>query len=265
VFSARFLTGLVVAIGSAAPVADEELLRQAAAAFRRGVEERARPADARPHFREAVRLYDLLAARGLQSATMEQNRGNAALLAGDLPHAIRAYRRGLALAPEDAELQANLAYARAQVAYPAPPPFARPRVSDRPPWLPRVTWPVLLALALLCHVVLCVAATRWYMTRRDSSLTVALAALVGVVALLLSLAHERQRLADERDHPLVVIAADGVLMRSGNGLSYPSRYETPLNRGVEARLRFLRGDWLQVELSGGEVGWVPGAVALVEE
>ena len=50
-----------------------------------------------------------------------------------------------------------------------------------------------------------------------------------------------------------------------HGLNYPPRSETPLNRGVEARLLFVRGDWLQIELSGGEIGWVPSEYALVDE
>jgi hypothetical protein len=37
------------------------------------------------------------------------------------------------------------------------------------------------------------------------------------------------------------------------------------NRGVEARLLFARGDWLQIELAGGEVGWVPRRLVLVDE
>jgi hypothetical protein len=68
----------------------------------------------------------------------------------------------------------------------------------------------------------------------------------------------------EQQHPLVVIADDGVLLRKGNGLSYPPRYETPLNRGVEARLLVSRGDWLQIELEGGEIGWVPREYARVD-
>jgi hypothetical protein len=62
-----------------------------------------------------------------------------------------------------------------------------------------------------------------------------------------------------------VISDDGVLLRAGNGLSYPARSETPLNRGVEARLLYVRGDWLQIELGSGELGWVPREYALVDE
>ncbi|HEX5498918.1 MAG TPA: hypothetical protein VFX03_06820 [Thermomicrobiales bacterium] len=79
--------------------------------------------------------------------------------------------------------------------------------------------------------------------------------LLGAAALALWLA---VRAADERAwqrYPLVVVAREGVVLRRGDGWVFPPRYETPLPRGVEARLLFERGEWLQIELSGGEVGW----------
>ncbi len=68
----------------------------------------------------------------------------------------------------------------------------------------------------------------------------------------------------DRQRPLVVIAEEGVLLRRGNGQSYPARFETPLPRGAEGRLIHERGDWLQIELSGGEIGWVPRKYAVVD-
>jgi hypothetical protein len=61
-----------------------------------------------------------------------------------------------------------------------------------------------------------------------------------------------------------VVAQDGVLLRKGNGFSYPLRAETPLNRGAEARLRHERGDWLQVVLTTGEIGWLPKASTIID-
>jgi hypothetical protein len=56
---------------------------------------------------------------------------------------------------------------------------------------------------------------------------------------------------------IVVVLQDGVSLRCGNGLSYAAKFATPVNRGVEARLLYTRGDWLQIELLTGEAGWVP--------
>jgi hypothetical protein len=63
----------------------------------------------------------------------------------------------------------------------------------------------------------------------------------------------------------VVIARDGVLLRRGSSRAFPPRYETRLKAGMEGRLLFERGGWLQVELSGGEVGWVPRSAVVVDE
>jgi hypothetical protein len=58
------------------------------------------------------------------------------------------------------------------------------------------------------------------------------------------------------EHPLVVMAEDKTYLLKGNSALYPRAFETPLNRGVEARLIQLRGSWLQIELTGGQIGWV---------
>jgi hypothetical protein len=112
--------------------------------------------------------------------------------------------------------------------------------------------------AIPCYVLGCVSVTRWRMVRRDGLLIGGVIALLldGVMAGWLMLRAEEQ-LEREAAHPLVVIARDGVLLRRGNGEAFPTRYDTPVNRGVEGRLRFERGGWAQIELSGGKIGWVP--------
>ena len=89
----------------------------------------------------------------------------------------------------------------------------------------------------------------------------ALAAAGLTVLVVLAVQSER----DERDRPLVVVSEDGVILRKGDGLAYPPRYDTPLNRGVEARRLFERDGWVQIELSGGEVGWAPREALLIDE
>jgi hypothetical protein len=85
-----------------------------------------------------------------------------------------------------------------------------------------------------------------------------------VVTLALVVILINQQHAAGRQGPLVVVAEDGVLLRRGDGLAYPPRYDTPLPRGAEARLRRERGTWLQIELSGGEIGWVPRELTRME-
>ena len=102
------------------------------------------------------------------------------------------------------------------------------------------------------------------MLRRGPWLSLGLAAFAVTALLTGALVLEALQLADQEARPLVVLAHDGVLLRKGNSEAWPRRYETPMNRGVEARLLFTRGEWVQIELSGGETGWVMRKDVLID-
>lgn len=244
---------LLLVVGVSGPT-DADLLAQAEASFRAAVERRDDHTKAEPHLRAAIRDLEALQRHGVSNPRLTLQLGNARLLADDLGGAILAYHQGLALSPNDRDLRAALDFARSRVAYPAG-TFARPPTDDLPPWLPRPGPGTLLLIAVGAFALGCVGLTRWRMLASGRWLS------VGVVALLIALAGTvllvMQQRAAALEKPLVVVAADDVLLRRGDGLSFPPRYATPLPRGTEARLRRERGDWLQVELSGGEIGWVP--------
>jgi hypothetical protein len=139
--------------------------------------------------------------------------------------------------------------------------LGRPPSIVRPAWLPHAPRG-LFALAAIAYAVACVGLTRWFMGRGARPLMVGLAALAvaaGAALLLVVSWHVESR------RQVVVLAADGVLLRKGDARSFPPRYETPLHKGVECDLLFRRDGWLQVELSGGEVGWIAAGDAVVED
>ncbi len=248
-----------------AGLANADVARLAEDEFRRGVELRGDRDKAVPHFRAAADYFDELRRRGARNPELYRNLGNACLLADDLPCAVLSYRRGLALDSNDADLQAGLNEARGRVVYAAAGGFGRPPDDRRPPWLPRMRSEWFFAGAAVCYVAACFLLTRWLMTRSRrllASAVVAFVAAAGLTALVVQAVRSER---EERDRPLAVVAADGVLLRKGDGLAYPPRYEMPLNQGVEARRLFARDGWVQIELSGGEVGWAPSADVLVDE
>ena len=61
--------------------------------------------------------------------------------------------------------------------------------------------------------------------------------------------------------PIVVITSD-VALRTGNGTAFPTRIDALLPHGAEVRELGRRGGWVQVELAGGAVGWVPASAVL---
>jgi len=247
-----------------AELTDREVLERAEVAFQEGVRLRQARDQAQPHFRNAAGYFEELRRRGIGNADLYRNLGNAYLLAGDLPRAILSCQRGLRLAPNDLGLRESLAEARERVNYPASGDLGRPRSDDRPPWVPHIGSRWLLSAAVIFYALGCLALTRWRMVLRERLFFISLLALslAGVLSgwLVLRAGELREREA----HPLVVIARDGVLLRRGNGAVFPPRYDTPVNRGVEGRLLFERGGWVQIELSGGEIGWVPHEAVLVD-
>jgi tetratricopeptide (TPR) repeat protein len=259
------LIGLLLAVGATPtePSSERALLDEAQSAFHEG--NQAQDLAAKEAFRRAAECYEELHRRGVRSAALYRNQGNASLLAGDLPHAVLAYRRGLRLAPNDADLHANLAYARDQVVQGLSDHHGRPPVEQRPPWLPRLASKRVLGLVALLYALTWFTVTCWLMTRRTWLLAMAGGAFM--VAVLLAVGFTVEAMAEKAEvhHPLVVIArAEGVKLRRGNGQSYPE-YDYVLRPGVEGRLLFddQRG-WLQIELADGEVGWVRQADVLVD-
>jgi hypothetical protein len=241
---------------------DEAVLRAAEEAFHAGVAAAGQPSELES-FHRSAELYEDLRQRGHRSPAFFQNQGNAYFLAEDLPEAILAYRRGLGLAPDDVGLRNALAEARGHVLYPGSNGFARPPAEHWPPFLPHPSLGLLLTITVLAYLGVCMAVTRWYMQRRRR-LVFALFMLGMTAALTTATVLELHARREAVEHPLVLIARDNVVLRKGNGASYPKRAEYPLNRGVEARLRSERAGWLQIELGSGEVGWVPAKTALVD-
>jgi hypothetical protein len=239
-----------------------ELKARAETAFDDGNRHRDDPDAGRSYFRAAATAFEEIHRRGARNATLYRNLGHSYLLAGDLPHAILAYQRGLRYAPGNRDLNAGLDAARERVAYPPGSRLGRPGPAGQASSLGQLQSEWIFAGAAFFYASACICATRWLMTRRGLLLAGTLVALPAA-GLLTALAVSGAR--DQAAGPLVVIVDDGVLVRKGDSLSYPPRYQTPVNRGVEARLLTVRGNWLQIELSGGETGWVMREYALVDE
>jgi tetratricopeptide (TPR) repeat protein len=264
-------------------LSDERLLSQAEAAYRQGVKTRAMRLTAAELFAQAADCYEELRRRGARNVALYRNLAQSYLQGNKLAHAILACHRGLRLDPNNAELQGLLEEARNEVEYATYGRFAKPPVEHWPPWLPRPSLRFCLVMLLVVFSLACASVTRWRMTQQGGYfwlgvLTVGVTMFLGIG--LAFLASER---AQDKAQPLVVIAPERdskVVLHKGNGWKYPcydavnSSWEeggdsiptaaTPLFAGVEARLRFEKGDWLQIELASGEIGWIRRSEALVD-
>ncbi len=221
--------------------------------FQRGVEFRENAALARTEFASAAEEFDSRWAEGPRSPGLVLNRGRAHFLAGNLPQAIRAFRDGLDLYPWDPDLQQALAAARAAVAYPTETDPTE-RVRPDPPNALRnrfSLWDLFVA-ASLGALLLTVGLARRLTARDRWSVPLAAVGLLGLIVVAVA----GITIVTDRPDPVLVLTADEVL-RTGNGPSFPARIDAPLPRGAEVTELARRGGWVQVQLPGGAVGWVP--------
>jgi hypothetical protein len=235
----------------------EALLERGEASFAVGVALRADAAKARPHFAEAARAFDELWTRGSLHPDLALARGRAHFLAGNLPAAIVALHEGLRVTPTNAELQRLLEDCRDQVTASSP---AQPEESIRPTrsqgWRMRISHWDSFILAGMASGLLAIGIAKRFTTRDSWSwvwLLVGGVGLAGAGGLEFRLEQEE---AQELAKPLRIVRATATLRR-GNGESYPPRIESRLPRGAEVRELARRGDWVQVQLAGGAIGWLP--------
>ncbi|MCS6864995.1 MAG: hypothetical protein RMJ56_06880 [Gemmataceae bacterium] len=242
-----------------------DYLAQAEAAFAEGVSLRNDSVKARQAFAKAAAAYDALWHAGYHSPALAINRARAHRLAGDLPRCLAALHSGLAVTPYSRPLQVELEDARAAVQY----PLDRELVQQAQPppirgWNSRVAptdqWIAVGGLWLL----LWLGVARFLMTRRMVWLLLSLLGTAALIVWGLLWWYDVQRFHHDHSRPLLIVTHE-TLLRRGNAVVYPPRWEVVLPRGTEVRELTRRGGWVQVQLAGGAVGWLPeGAIVAVE-
>jgi hypothetical protein len=237
---------------------------EAEAAFDRGLENRSHLLVARKHFSEATDVYLKVKPLVIRTPQLYRNLGNAAVLADRWPVAIWAYQTGLKLDPNDSRMRDQLAFVRGKVLYSAK-GQGRPEPDLWPGWLHRPTRVELLGLLFFLYVWQWIAISYWLVKRSTKSVLFLVAVTVVALLVCVGLRYEWHQLKVDRDTPLVVLVENSDFYR-GNAASYPKHADLPfLPRGLEARQLHRRGDWLQIRLTTGEVGWVPAGNVLVVE
>jgi hypothetical protein len=252
----RFLAAVLLVGAGVGPIlAGDAPLSYIQEEFRKGVQNRGDPVEARKHFRNASYSSSIYG-EGHDTPGMWRMVGNDALLIGNVPAAVYAYRRGLELEPDDARLRRGLALARSRVAYASP--EERAALTPPPDPFDVVRHPLrqwgLLVIAAFC-IFAWVALRCWVAARGPRWLALFIIALA--VALIVSAGwfldlHERRA----NSKPFNVVMRPAILRR-GDGVNFPARRDAPLAPGVEVRVLGGRGSWTQVELADGTVGWLP--------
>jgi hypothetical protein len=213
------------------------------------------------HITQAIQAYEQLVAQGAQDSVLFYNLGNAYLQQGDLGQAIVNYQRAARLDPRDADIRANLAYARGLVTDPLPDVPGGPldvlaRATGS--WL-TLNETALLALGLWFLFGGMLLAWRQLKPGGTRS-AVAYAAIIASLLLAVTGLSLGSRIYAERTQPVGVVVAD-VLPVSSEPMpvsSTVSEIQFSLHDGDEIHVIEIRGEWARLSVPGNALGgWAP--------
>jgi tetratricopeptide (TPR) repeat protein len=206
-------------------------------------------------YAEAVTLYNNLLHTGSVSEALYFNRGNAFLKMGQLGKAIASYRQAEQLAPRDAELRANLQFARTQARGGSP-----ARVNYWRRWLEIMTlneWTFLAAAAFWLLFVL-LALMQW-----RPELKSALKAPVAIVALafiFFSVCLAGSLNQNYFTKSAIVVTGEAEVR---NGPLDESQSTYKVRDGVELGILDTKDGWYRVIDQAGRSGWLRQEQVLV--
>jgi len=198
-------------------------------------------------FRDAAESYSKIVVSGNSSTPLLFNLGNARFKAGNIGQAIAAYHQAAQLSPRDADLNANLQFARSHVTGP----------TLKSNWMHRTVellttneWTLIAMLPVWLWFALLVARQirpELKKSLRAATLTGGALALFGCFALIFAL---NLRLNEKT----IVVTARDAVARFGPFTESQSAFTA--NDGAEFRLLDAKDDWVQVTDGGKTFGWL---------
>lgn len=199
----------------------------------------------------------LIEGMGIESPELHYNLANALLLRERLGEAILHYRRAARLAPGDANVRANLEYARTLVETRVERSDSSRLLRVLGSWNDRIPIAVRLgALAVLSGIGwLLLSGKVLGVLRRPWAMHAGLAVLGAAVFPGASLT--ATALLD--DETAAVVVAPEAVGRKGPDVSYAESFTAPLSEGVEVSIDEERAGWVYVRLGDGRTTWVPAS------
>jgi tetratricopeptide (TPR) repeat protein len=213
-------------------------------------------------FQDARTSYEKIVAAGYESPSLFYNLGNAWYKTGDIGRAVLNYERALRLAPGDEDIRHNLDLVSLMLPDRIDP---APRLFVWEWWDSVKTWfsagvlasGAYLIFLLLMAALTAVALARTYRMRRIGLLTTVIAAVAGAAVTGVFLA----RLSDlGRDDRAVVLAS---VTTTKNSPDPKSTDAFVLHAGTRVQILTRVGEWWEVRLADGKVGWMQASAAEV--
>jgi tetratricopeptide (TPR) repeat protein len=198
-------------------------------------------------YSDAAKAYETILNSGAVSPNLLLNAGDAEFKSGNLGQAIAAFRRAALLAPHDADVRANLEFARSQV----------PGATWRPTWwqswlagLSLNEWTALAAITFWLAFILFAAVQlrpAWKNSLRAPARGFAVASVCFCACLAAAV-------TIHFSNPIAVVVLPDTVTRSGPFDDAQNAFA--VHDGAELAVLDQRNGWVQVSDGSGRTGWM---------
>lgn len=208
-------------------------------------------------YAEAIEKYEAILNNGKHSAELYFNLGNANYKLNNIAPSIYYYEKALQLAPNDKEIQNNIA-------------FAKNMTIDAIDVIPEVGlskivngftralgfdgWAYVAVVGMLFFVVLYLVYYFSYATVTKRLTFVASFAFLGITLITTTLAFHRYEL-QRKDQPAIVFAEESQVKSEPN---LRSEEAFRLHEGTKVQVLDTLNDWKKIKLTDGKTGWISG-------
>ncbi len=205
----------------------------------------------------AIEAYESVREAGFDGPGLQYNLGNAYFKAGELGRAILHWERAAALAPGDPDVRANLALARSLTADAIEPLPEFWLISLASWWVDLLPRGALVGAVAAGWLALCAGLVALVLLRAERGRRPARWMAVGgaLVVLVLGINLVVRELGVGRAERAVILAEAGEVRSAPAQDDDLTLFE--IHEGTTVRLDQRAGEWAEVVLDDGKVGWVP--------
>lgn len=205
---------------------------------------------------EAIKNYQEILDQGYSSTALYYNLGNAYYRAGKIGYAILNYERGLKLDPYNEDIQYNLKIVKARTI---------DRIKEVPQifivdwWITFITafslttWQILVIifyLILLASITIFFVSKRGYLQRYSIY-----SALIGLLGAILFTIVLFANIGRETSKDFAILTTNTVAAKQSPNDSSNDLFV--IHEGLKVAVMSQFGDWVEVKLYDGKVGWLP--------
>ena len=206
-------------------------------------------------YEEAIEAYKSILETNFHSAELYYNLGNAYYKLNKVAPSIFYYEKALQLAPNDADIKNNLAFARnmtIDAIYPIPESAVAKFLNSITNFMSFDAWAKTAVILVCCFVILFLIYYFAYSTLRKRVAFIGSMVLLMLVVLTLALAFHKYNL-DNNDNPAIVFIQESKVRTEPNSRSEES---FTLHEGTKVQILDTVKNWKRIKLADGKTGWI---------